>query len=289
MIGHGCFCCRSNIPFKISKSQSAQLDFYWNNEYGLKAKNTGDAIALTGFTSYTVFKGTKYMVKEMRFHSKSQTEVKGKPAVMDCEVIHTSAAGPPFKPFILILQFEKSQYNNAAIQQLPWKRLGKVNSKINSVNPVDLDYLLPKTWAFYHYIGTLRGSGSNAACAKNVPYAVMHYKGTITAKQLALFPASAKYKSTLRTKKVAGVMYNKFYFAAMHKPRHCSVGQWQAWGGCSKKCGGTAPEPPSPEASADVDSLGEGGKCRIPSSHLGHPLLLPMLKCPPPTVVLTTS
>ena len=68
---------------------------------------------LTRETHPNLFCSVKYFVKEIRLHSQSQTEVNGKPAVMDAEIIHKSASG---KPFILVALFEKGNNENTVLK-----------------------------------------------------------------------------------------------------------------------------------------------------------------------------
>ena len=171
-------------------------------------------------------------MKEIRFHSKSQTEMNHKPAALDAEVVHKSKYG---KPFILVILFETGKSKNPVLSQLPWNSIQRSNKK-KSVNNVDLDYLLPKTWAYYHYVGSHKGSGKSSTCKTSVPYAVMHYRTTMTKAQLGLFPANSKYKSISRTQKKVAFMYNKFFFAGMHKPQDCIVRKWSPWSKCTKTC-----------------------------------------------------
>jgi carbonic anhydrase len=209
------------------------LEFDWKtNLKSAQLKIDGKAVKILGAQGSTKFKGQVYNLTEVVFHARSETVVNGRQPPLEVRFVH--------KPPLIIASLFDQGARNTEIDSLGWGSVS--NDKETKTLPSFTPYkLLPKTVAYYHFLGPLKGSKtlkqqhawtsqlatlSNLAsvgvtkdlCTNEVPWILMHYRGSVSSDALKAFPKAARIgaasvKIAKAIKKVA-LMYDKFYFGA---------------------------------------------------------------------------
>jgi carbonic anhydrase len=228
--GHAASGRESNIQFVSSD----YLEFDWkSNQKSTTIKADGKSVKVLGVQGNTKFKGQVYKIKELVFHAKSETLVNGNQSPLEVRFVHEP-------PLVLSALYDQGA-SNKAIDGLGWGALTNDKQTKAVPNTFTPYKLLPRTVAYYHFLGPLKGSSTlkqpnpwtsqlaslpqlasagvtKKMCTNSIPWIIMHYHGTVSKSALDAFPKVAKILTTTpkrakAIKKVA-LMYDKFYFGA---------------------------------------------------------------------------
>ena len=123
----------------------------------------------------------KYDLVQFHFHKPSEEQINGQSKAMVIHFVHKSADG---KLAVIGVLMNEGKANEM-IQTL-WSNLPKEENKENVVQTVKIDpsNLLPKSLAYYHYVGSL----TTPPCTEGVDFYILKNPGEISKEQIETFP-----------------------------------------------------------------------------------------------------
>ena len=147
----------------------------------LKIINNGHTIQINPDpgSSITVH-NVKYDLVQFHFHKPSEEQINDQPKAMVIHFVHKSADG---KLAVIGVLMNEGKANEM-IQTL-WSNLPKEENKENVVQTIKIDpsNLLPKSLAYYHYVGSL----TTPPCTEGVDFYILKNPGEISKQQIEHF------------------------------------------------------------------------------------------------------
>jgi carbonic anhydrase len=133
-----------------------------------------------GSGDYLMAGGRRYQLTQFHFHRPSEEYIHGKPSDMVVHLMHQASDGKVAGVAVLL----KAGSANATIQQI-WEHMPQVEGNEREVPGIVIDPggLLPKTFAYYTYMGSLTAP----PCTEGVVWFVLKTPVDISPKQIDAF------------------------------------------------------------------------------------------------------
>lgn len=157
-----------------------------HNEHPEEILNNGHTIQVSyDEGSKITLNGKSYALKQFHFHTPSEHTLNGKNLPMEMHLVHKSDDGSLSVLSVMFIEGKHNSSFDAIIKNLP-NAPGEKKALANVI--INVDQLLPKKNAAYHYVGSL----TTPPCSEGVQWLVLRENVALSAAQIQEFSSRIK-------------------------------------------------------------------------------------------------